>query len=403
MLKGLFARIGIMLSLLNVALILIALLLGYTLPPSPVLMISPDDVVRVVTSLDSRTGANFQSVLTPFGRVGYLGCEALWQRSDGLIMRYNALTGQIEEYQYERQSVNTAQYDRLSPDWQWLYQAEGDGYSLTHLGNHRKIELPKEIQGEIRWSDNSRLILAGTWLYRLDDASLVRLPLPDDAQNIQWSEDAAALAFTWGSPQRYLGIIRLEDAQFQPYPSIEVLVGERTLRWSKDNQHLALVGREALADNAWSETRAFLVDTLTGQYRNLTSLDFGVTFGQFSPNGRYLPYIDTVAKHLSVLDTDLGTVWHSASSVTNSTEPIWSPDGRYLLARTGSGRLLLIDFENQQIHLTEQEFSGSAQWLDLDRFIFQAQRRMTYIARWQGDSPVILGQFNLNGAIYVCE
>jgi Tol biopolymer transport system component len=175
---------------------------------------------------------------------------------------------------------------------------------------------------------------------------------PDDyAMAPIFSPDASQIAYTWFADKPSGSLTQLLVVERRPgaKPRILVQVSDSEwispLDWSPDSRQLMVEVQKT--DRTW---QLATVSTTDGSIRVLKSVGWRVvrmTHAKLSPDGKYLAYDalsidpdkapalrqpDPVGdRHIYVIAVDTGTETEVTKTAGIDKQPIWSPDGRYLL------------------------------------------------------------------------
>jgi Tol biopolymer transport system component len=219
-----------------------------------------------------------------------------------------------------------------SPDGAWLTTAGGRDLLLKADGT-----LVRELPGTASWTPGGRHLVVST----ADPTLLVGRPDGSELRSIgsfptpaAWAPDESRFAFARDGDIWTAALDGTDVRNLTAFP----LGGAGTVSWSPDGQSIAVAQSRGL----WLMHR----DGSARQFVDLgQSADRFPTHVAWSPDGRW------IARDLWVNDgADLrarviliAADGSSAIGIEDASDPVWSPDGRYLAVATSGGQYTVVN------------------------------------------------------------
>lgn len=198
------------------------------------------------------------------------------------------------------------------------------------------------------------------WLCNSNGSNAVQLTKSDkNSSNPQWSPDGKLIAFTSSREGKTnLYILPVAGGEAEKVTDVKSSVGN--FEWSHDGKMIAYLVTDAASDkedkdkkakNDWyymddvvKQNRLFVVwpdkkDT-AGKYveKKLTNENYNVNAFDWSPDGKSIAYShgktpevnDNVYSDISMIDIETGKIKSIAATGAGETNPIFSPDGKFI-------------------------------------------------------------------------
>jgi Tol biopolymer transport system component len=282
-------------------------------------------------------------------------------------------------------------------DWE-IYVMNADGTAQTRL-----THLPSMDTGPVWSPDGTRTAFSSNssggdvYVTNADGSNLTRLTSdPANDGDPSWSPDGKRIAFSSNRDGQYEVYVMNADGSAQTRLTAG-LANNGGPKWSPDGSHIAY----------WSSVdgteSVYLMNADGSGQRKVAS---GVPFAfasdvAWSPDGSQLAFALLVGQQSNedgevfVVDADGSNLRSlTANSVTNDTEPAWSPDGRRIVfvSRSHSGKAI--------ISVMNADGSGLVQLAD------SLQAKVYFHPRWSPDGKQVALEAQAKGqangvAIYV--
>lgn len=189
-------------------------------------------------------------------------------------------------------------------------------------------------------------LVDGIYNRQLDGDSVVKLPLPADAYNVDWSPDGAWMAFdTPGGPDRGVYIQNVATGRVKKLRSYA-----RDPRWFSDGMRLAVVTYEF----GGGDSEVAVIDTSGDLLTRLTDDDLSAIDVDVSPDGNLV--VMTMHKEGIIMNYVVSAEGGGVRllSPIPGWYPAFSPDGNWItfttLAGKGAGRIWKVRPDGTDLH-----------------------------------------------------
>ncbi len=239
-------------------------------------------------------------------------------------------------------AVRGARYlDRpdLSPDGSQIVYSGWPGLYLYDLTDHSIQQITQEERDSSpRWSPDGRSIIFVnsrnffSALFRYDLASGERYSLTDYQNDLEpdWSPDGERVVFTTSRDGfQELYTMRADGTDLKRLTNNTGLNDLRA-RYSPDGQRIAYMTNYSVGDGTGE---IWVMNADGSQPRRMTNNDTDDSQPIWSPNGRYLVFTGRTAatsSDLFVYDFQMETLRQITALPTVDGNPVWSPDGEWI-------------------------------------------------------------------------
>lgn len=162
-----------------------------------------------------------------------------------------------------------------------------------------------------------------------DPKQLTRAPF--DEEDPRWSPDGERIAVSLGGGRhrsRRIGIVAARSGEIsEPLPD-DWEADSFGARWSSDGKKIVFVSDEP------GHKTVYLLSTHGGAPEHLLTSAYELTEPEFSPDGRFLAYLENQDGDTKLWVHDFKTDRQRTLSLRNGTHthPVWTPDGRAVLS-----------------------------------------------------------------------
>jgi WD40 repeat protein len=194
----------------------------------------------------------------------------------------------------------------------------------------------RDYQPDVRLSPDGRHVAVpvGTgdhvaWVFTFDSGTLTPLFSRSDAHGYAWSPDSRRMAIPW-----YTKGLVIADRDLAREPDVVVPIDARSLNvWTWSPQGSTVVYS---VEAATSRHDLIALNVGDRTSRTLLSAPQGGFQAAFSPDGRWLAYVESAAGRRNVFVTDYpGLRLKTPVSIDAGVAPVWSHDGRELFYLRG--------------------------------------------------------------------